>query len=229
MTPAEPPEELPADVREAIATSALELLTGAYAPPDLERARRGWRVAVATLVALVAMLGIVGVLRRGLALDRSIAEADRRRLALVEAAFVGRPGPPGVPAEMRLVAELRELRGTRSGDVPIPFDATDALAALVKVWPEGVELRPESIAVSERGISVRGEAKGHAETQILADALASLEGWRVEAPASRSVKDGVSFTVTLSRDTSTRNAAAMAPGQAPVGAVAGAKDGRATP
>ncbi|MBL8999274.1 MAG: hypothetical protein JNL44_18565 [Gemmatimonadetes bacterium] len=65
------------------------------------------------------------------------------------------------------------LAAARRDVLDLCFDATDALAALVKVWPEGVELRPESIAVSERGISVRGEAKGHAETQILADALAS--------------------------------------------------------
>ncbi|MFO0826730.1 MAG: hypothetical protein U0572_01165 [Phycisphaerales bacterium] len=208
LVPASLPEELPAEVRAEIAPARLELLHGEFEAPALRSARRRWRASVAAVAALLAVAAGAGFARHARALSRAAEEVEVRRQELLAAAFADRAPDPRLPAEMRLVAELRELRGTRAAGVPVPFDAADALARLLAQWPEGIDARPEGVVVAQRSIGVRGVARGADETQRLADALAGMAGWKAEPPQFRSARDGVAFTVSLSPD----DGAKVAPG-----------------
>ena len=195
------PSELPDDVRDEVGVERLELLHGAFEPVAIGHAKARRRLSLAAIAALMALVAGFGFVRHARAIGDASDAVESRRQQLISAAFADR-GASKLPVEMRLVAELRELRGTRATGVSVPFDASDALAQLLTLWPEGVEIKPEGIAVTQRSVSVRGSAKGADETQRLADALSSLKGWRAEPPQFRAARDGVTFTVSLVPDDS---------------------------
>jgi hypothetical protein len=192
-TPEALPDWLPQEVRDSVAPKSMELLHGPFEPQAVRRARRTFVLAASavTLCCLAALLA--GVVARGRALERAAAAADEQRDQLVRAALAGAPKRPGLPDDLRLTAELRELRGTRSQVAPVATDVAPALAGALGAWPAGAAAQLNSITVGPGTISFRGAASTQLELQRLMDAVAEIPGWRVSPAQFRVASDGVAF------------------------------------
>jgi hypothetical protein len=142
----------------------------------------------------------VGVLGRAKALDHATSVADARREELVRAALAGSPKRPGLPDDLRLLSELRELRGTRSTGAPSVDDVSPMLAATLAAWPNGVAAQVDSMAVSKAKITMRGQAITPLDLQSIVDGLEAIPGWRAAQPVFRIAKDGLAFTVEAASD-----------------------------
>lgn len=205
LVPSAIPEPVRAVLGETAATALgsddLNLLVGAFEPVAVGRARRRWLVSVASIAIVITSLVVVGVVRRGIALERAVGIVDERRAELLKAAYAGeRASASALPPEYRLVGELRQLTGTRSTDLPALFDAGPATAAIVAAWPEDVDARCDAILVTDRTATLRGTATDSAMVSRLEDAYRAVPGWTMQAsPQFSSSSTGVAFTITLTR------------------------------
>ncbi len=200
LTPEALPEWLSEDVRVQVEPASLELLHGEFEPRACRRARRMFALTVAASVAVAALILTAGVLGRARALDHATALADARREELVRAALAGSPKRPGLPDDLRLLSELRELRGTRSTGAPRVDDVSPVLAATLAAWPDGVAAQVDSMSVSKAKITLRGQAITPTDLQSIVDGLEQIPGWRAAQPVFRTAKDGLAFTAEAATD-----------------------------
>ena len=85
---------------------------------------------------------------------------------------------------MRLTAELRQLRQTRT-ESPIDTsiaDVTASLAELLSLWPVDLHVQTESISLTPNAITIRAGLSTSEDVQKLTDALAPLPGWGIDHP-----------------------------------------------
>lgn len=199
LVPDRIPDWIEQSMRDHVRPESLELLTREYEPRPVRRARVGFGVLVACLLAAGCFLAAWGVVARAASLARAAEDVDARRADIVRAAVSGSGATERLPPELRLAAELRELERTRAVELPATADAAPVLAALLALWPEGLDLRPDSILVDGRSVVVRGRARDAVAMQTLADALGRLDGWRLAPPEFRAATEGVDFTISLAR------------------------------
>ncbi|MBL9140568.1 MAG: hypothetical protein JNK53_01765 [Phycisphaerae bacterium] len=202
VVPASLPAWLPADIHSAVAPGSLELLHSEFEPRACRRARRTFALVVASSIAVAASVVAFGVAAKSSAIDRAIAAYDDRSEQLTKAALAGAPKRSGLPDGLRLTAELRELRSTRAGDAPTVRDSAPFLAMALAAWPEGTRAHIDSLSVTHRSISLRGQARSAEDYQRVMDALSALPGWRIGPPQFREAKDGYAFNAELAADES---------------------------
>ncbi|MCA9284394.1 MAG: hypothetical protein KDA22_04215 [Phycisphaerales bacterium] len=201
------PTELPPFVVESAAASGvggtvdvdrLNLLTGAFEPHAVGRARRRWLAHVAIAALSVAVLVFVGQWRRATAIDQAARGLAEDRLADLRTALPAGQQSAANP-ELALLAELRQLEQTRTAPPAAMRERSAAtiLAEVMRLWPRSVTARPDSASVSSNAIVLRGTAATSDDAQRLADAFRDLEGWTLEQPQFRAGAEGASFTVTL--------------------------------
>lgn len=197
VTPASIPVWLPPDARDSVDTAALEFLVDAFEPAACRRARRRCVLVAAAAVGLATGILALGVVAESRAIDRAIAACDERSVQLTQAALAGAPRRAGLPDGLRLEAERRELRGTRSGDAPAHRDVVPVLALALQAWPQGTRTHLDSVGVTAESISLRGQARSAEDYQRVIDGLSALPGWRIGSPQFREAKDGYAFTAEL--------------------------------
>ena len=194
------PDSVPDWAEAGVDPGLLELLSGTLEPRALRRARRRFVLMAAASILLASALAAGAVVAHGNALLRAAAVADERRAELVKASLAGSKSRPGLPDELRLTAELRELRGTRLADAPVATDAAPSLAEVLAAWPDGVSAQVDSLNVGALDASMRGQARSPEALRQVMDALGAEPGWHVGTPQVRVAKDGVAFTITASKE-----------------------------
>ncbi|MBS0191789.1 MAG: hypothetical protein JSR52_11625 [Planctomycetes bacterium] len=147
---------------------------------------------------LLATLSL-GLWRRSISLR---AQADLIDVAVSEA-MLKATGIGGSSAESRtaLDSERSRLLKTRTGNARrgLPPDASIGLAALLGAWPEGLEVRTQTIAATAQGITVAAEVPDQSCAQQLAKGLAGVDGWSLQSPRTHANGKAVRFDATLQR------------------------------
>jgi heme exporter protein D len=217
------PAELPDLVREAdpegrLRADHFNLMIEEFEPLTVRRARRRWLTAVVLLLAVAGVLVIIGVSRRTAALTDRIEDLERQERQRYEEVFGARQLaelPPGLTPERLLTAEVRQLRRTRS-DLPRDLQLSDApadLAALLSVWRRELDVRTESIVVSESSLEVRVVLPTGDDVQQFSDALGRLDGWSLQPLQTRTVEEGVRAVLRFERSAGSRAATKRAGGK----------------
>ena len=211
MTPASLPE-FAKDL--SVEPQALSLLTDDFQPRSVRRLKRQLLFRTVGVIAVMAVLIIIGLERRTASLRGQVDDAQSRRANLIASTLrdnLGHPPPTAnpQPIDLRFVSELRTLRQTRQvpttgddGNNGHSQDATTSLAALLHAWPRDLNVLAESLSITPSAMTLRGQAPQHADVQALADALGSLAGWRLEQPqvtASGSPQHGVNAVLQWKR------------------------------
>jgi hypothetical protein len=193
------PSQLPAGVeaRAGGGVAALNLLRGEFEPRS-ERARRGRRhLAGLAATALVAALVTVGFARRAAYWEAARVDAATSADALLKKVL---PPGGGMPPQA-LAGEVYRLQQASLATAKIkpPPDAAVALATLLSSWPTSVPSKPQSISVTESGITVSvllepGVKGGNAAGDRTRDFLAAFTpppGWTMLEPR---LTGGADFT-----------------------------------
>lgn len=151
------------------------LLTGAFEPTPLRKARLRRHSLAAATVFLCSLLAAVGLYRRALGWD-SMAESARSAAAQLAAAH----SPTGSPDE--LAAEAKRLRGSREAIARAtqPPDAALVLAATLQAWPAQVPSKPQSIAVTPTGVTISVAVEGDAAPFLRS--FTPPAGWSLDEP-----------------------------------------------
>lgn len=199
LIPAEVPDFVQSRVDEPLRPQDFDLLIGAFTPPEVRRAIRRLTITVAAIAALLGIALTAGFIVRGLAARRALETVDARRTEIVGAVMdqtaTGRPS--ALPPELRLVAELRELRSTRSSALPHLEDPSSIASSALGAWPSGISARLDRAKIAPNTVSLEGWAKDSGDAQRVADALGAIPGVRLEPPQVRAGNDGVTFTIVL--------------------------------
>jgi hypothetical protein len=203
------PAELPSFLPEVVAPEQFNLLTGLYEPRQVRRLRRLSNGALVCAIALIALLVCFGFARRTSDLRESAAAHEVAVYTVVERVIEPAHAQSHSTQQLflRLTAELRGLRQTRSTDVVDPelFDAPGSLAAVLAHWPSDIIVRTESLSVTRSTITLRANVASSADVQRLADALSDNPGagagagWTLQQPRVNSTRDGVACTITFVR------------------------------
>jgi hypothetical protein len=205
LTPSELPDFLDADQMPPL--SELNLLVGAFEPPEIRSARRRFVGSALAATVLVTTALVIGFISRGLAAQRALAEVDAHRDDIVRAVIATDPkAPSALPADLRLMAELRELRSTRSNEIPSIEDVSGLASAVLSLWPPEVTARLDSVRLTparstEGGdgpgapsVAVSGWSRDAGEAQRVVDALSLLTRAEVagaDSPAHRRAVSGL--------------------------------------
>ncbi len=195
------PQALPAFVEAPLDPAEFNLLTASLLPEAVRRLRRRAVSLAITVVIGSCLLLIAGLERRERAIQSHAAGALAAQAAIIERALgPAAPGGSAQPAQVRLVAALRQLEQTRREDPAVTglLDCSVVMSEFLKVWPAG-ELRvsTESIVVAPDSINVRAIVATMGDAQLLADALDRLSGWRLLQPQSEARKDDVIVSLRL--------------------------------
>lgn len=198
VTPTEVPATLAAPGDEGVEAARFNLLVGAFEPPT-QRARRVQRHLFAlTLTVLVGGLLLTGLVRRTAFWEQAAEDVTERTDRLVTAALPPGIPPQALPAE---VARLQRASLTASKFKPPP-DAALALAALLEAWPSGAPGAPQSLSVSETGITlsvlIEGQGEGgYDPAQAFLSAFQPPRGWVMLEPRLNSGPDFARIVVDL--------------------------------
>lgn len=197
------PTSLPAFMDRGIDARRLNLLVGPHLPPAVRRARARLPLVVAAGLLLCSVVISLGLQRRVRQIEQRSADLRAELLAVYEHALgpgarnaVGTSFPP----ERRILAELRQLEATRADPGPVGADRDGArtLASLLAHWPADAAVATDALLVQPNAIIIQGRSDRMADAQSLADALATMPGWAIRQPETRSGRSGVEFTVNLS-------------------------------
>jgi hypothetical protein len=171
--------------------SVLNLLVGEFEPRDQRRERERRQMMMLGTFVLVSAMAAIGLFRR-----TAQSGAVARDAALAAGRAVAAWLPPGAPPEA-LNAEVSRLKQASQATTqvnPAP-DAALALAALLRAWPATVPCKPQSIAVTETGITVSVLVEGDARPFL--QAFAPPEGWTMEEPRVNSADKFVRIAIDL--------------------------------
>lgn len=193
------PATVPTHLGVSVEAARINLLTGAMTPRAVLSLRRRTKVAGTVAALFVTALALVGMQRR---LDHARSQADilRASAAGLAAQIVPAPAGSSVPDFVRLTAELRSLRGTRTDGPPAwTSDAAADLAALLAAWPSNLQARAESLQISPTSITLTAILLSHGDAQRLAESLSVVAGWNLEQPQITALKDAIRATLRLTR------------------------------
>ena len=196
------PQSMPSFVDASIDPARLNLLTGPFLPKAVQHLRRRWLLHVCVIATLCASLLVLGLERR-VGLHRRAGDDLVAAQNTTIRQVLGTSVPfPGAGAELRLTAERRRLEQTRSDDITVTdvSSASTILARLLALWPQNLHAQTRSLSITARSITLRATVPTMADAQTLADAVAPLEGWRLQQPQSEARRDQVDVTLRFVTD-----------------------------
>lgn len=190
------PAEAPPFITRDVDVARLNLLTGEFEPPAVARLRRAARLLLIAILITCSALVTIGMELRSSQLR---AEADSIRQArsgvLDQVLANSDSGPSTQPPELRLLAELRRLRQTRSTpsvDAQLG-DAGAHLVALLAAWPQdrGLHAQTEHVSVTPAAVTLRAVLPTSDHAQRLAEHLRTMEGWHLQQPQVTGSRESV--------------------------------------
>lgn len=183
LTPASVPEHL-----TGVDLMAFNLLVGTFEPRQERTKRVRAQLSLLATVALLFALTTWGLVRRTAHWNAagSAAQTFMQSLAAGD-------DPSGVSIEL---ASLRQINEVMARVRPTP-DAAAALVELLTAWPTSVPCKPQSIAVSETGISISVTVTGDASAFLRA--FTAPTGWQLSEPRVNSMDDVTRILLQLQR------------------------------
>lgn len=195
---------IPMENRDAVEVESINLLVDRHEPAAVRsEVRRFLRDGVVLAILFMVAIGL-GITRRSGALDTAVADMALMRAGLYEQLYDPTVAPPSTqPPTVRLLAELRQLRRTRTGNNPDQdfqeSESSQSLQALLANWPRQHLMRTESISITPSSITLSGILPSAESAQAFATALASPTGWEAKQPQVSTMSDGVRLTLRLTR------------------------------
>lgn len=171
------PAELPPGLCDDPGAAArLNLLVGAFEPLVARRARtRRDVLRLATALLLIALI-TAGFVRRAAHWDGVAADARDAAQRLVERHALASADPQAVGAELAKV-QMAAMGAAAARPAP---DAALALCTLLKAWPASVPCKPQSIGVTESGVTVSILVEG--DPSEFLRAFTPPPGWTMNEP-----------------------------------------------
>ncbi len=223
LGPDECPPALRGDIGDAEACS-VNLLVGRHEPGDVRRLR-AWARRIPMLGAIVAIglfaCGLRIQANRALERTRLLRESVQAELskrlvqegensslpptpslregASATASTVGNDMASESELERslaRLLVRLQRTHGEKAGSV-LPPDAGDAMAAVLRAWPRGVETRTTRLSIGERTASLTIDVPDEKSAETLDGALAGIDGWELLPPQAQRTASGVQVSAML--------------------------------
>lgn len=196
------PNEVPAVIQADVSTYMLNLLVGDFEPCSVRRQRARARRQVVIVALICCALIVNGVHRRIAAMKDTIDAAYAARDELVAEVLPENTStinrlPPG----LRLAAELRRLRQTRTQPVMelVPTDVVPEFVKLLSLWPNDLHVQTDSMTFTPTNITIRSSLPRSADVQILADALMQLPHWQLQQPQVSTSRSTVSTSLQFKR------------------------------
>lgn len=184
------PDSVPTLGPEPVNPADLNLLSGAFKPRPLRRARARSHRCGALSLLLCAVIAATGLGRRAANWN---ALARHRHEATVRIA-------PDLPATDAEIVSLRaRLQGT-TGSASPPVDAAEDLALVLAGWPSVTACTTHSIAVGAHGASIAIQVEG--DPSRFLQALRPPSGWSIDEPRLNSVRGGTRLSLRMTREPS---------------------------
>lgn len=174
------PASLPAFVGAPVNTQHLNLLVGMFEPGPVRRARTLRHAVRASGILAVALLLSIGLVRRERASTIESKAARAATAALLESVSPGlRPRD--------LTSTLNGYREAAKAATALkpPTDAALAFARLLAAWPTSQPIKPQTIGVSEQGVSIALVVEGDPASFI--KAFKAPEGYTLDEPRLNAV------------------------------------------
>lgn len=151
------------------------LLVETFEPMPLRKARLQRHSIAAATVLVCGLFVAVGLYRRASGWEL-LADSARSAAAQIAAAH----SPTGMAND--LAAEARRLRGSREATAKAvqPPDAALVLASTLQAWPAQVPSKPQSIAVSPKGVTISVSVEGDAAPFLRS--FTPPAGWSLDEP-----------------------------------------------
>lgn len=190
------PAETPPLITRDVDVARLNLLTGEFEPPAVARLRRAAHLLLIAIVIICSALVTIG-----LELRSSHLRADTDSIRQARSDVLGQvlahsdSGPSTQPPELRLLAELRRLRQTRSTP-SVDAQTEDAgahLVALLAAWPQdrGLHAQTEHVSITPVAITVRAVLPNAGNAERFAEQLRALRGWHLQQPQVTGSRESV--------------------------------------
>ncbi len=194
------PAGLPAFITDAeIDTDRLNLRTGDFEPPILERQRSMLAIHAATAILVITAAIAITLNRKTDAANAAFSRAtvaldtERRRV------LGGAPSSTQDPA-LLMMAELDTLRRTRTASTPgAEQPVTTHLVALFDAWPNDLRTRAETIVVANDTISLSALLEANDAAETLRESLTAMEDWQLAQPRLNRQRDDVRVTLRMTR------------------------------
>lgn len=190
----------------------LNFLKDTYTPRRVRRLQSRWLATAAMLMLLLTVILVLGLERRVQSLNQ-LSENLRTHQSHIAAEIFGESAmTSALPPSLQLTAELRELRSTRSVDVPTlaQSDAAMMLADLLSHWPSELSMQTNSITITGEAITIQADLNESSDVQMLAQALEPMDTWSLRQPRVDSAGESVRATIQLARNSNVKS-----PGAAP--------------
>lgn len=168
------PDRIPDCVETNVDPEVLDLLVGDFEPPARRRARFRRHLALSATVFTCATLIAIGLGRRIMHWNDVAVTAREASVELASRVA------PGVVPEHLAMEVLRLRSAAEAQRVRSPRDAALTLASLLNAWPNATSITPQSIAVSDAGVSLSVSVEGEASAFL--GVLKPPEGWTLEDP-----------------------------------------------
>lgn len=197
------PEALPRFLSAELDPHSLNLLVGEFEPAPLARLRRHAAIHSIAVVLACSLVITIGLVLRARDLNQHAAQLHEMRSGMY-AQVLGQ-SQASVPApELRMLAELRQLRQTRARPPQDAFhqgdDVAMNLAKLLSQWPDESELlhlQTEHVSITPGVMTLRGHIPTTADAQKLAERFTSIGGWKLQQPQVSSSRDQVQASLRL--------------------------------
>ena len=176
------PEGFPECIGDAatFGPQELNLLIGEFEPPALRAARIKRHTLRAVVVVAVCILAAIGLFRSSRAWEENALTNTNAAMALLRDTVQGTRDADMANA----VTALRDA-SLAAGKLHQARDASESLAALLAAWPTKLPSKPQSISVTESGISISVLVEGDPTPFI--QALHAPPGWKLEEPRLNSI------------------------------------------
>ncbi len=193
----------------------INLLTGPFEPSEVRRLRCAAGREAVVIAAAALLILWMGAHRRTDALKTATADLNAIRSDVYSKLYDASAPPSNQPPELRLTAELRQLRATRAKQLGSlhQFDAARCLEAILSHWPRDHSERTESISVTSTSMTVTAMLPSAEQAQRFAGAFATVAGWQSSQPQVDSTGEGVRLTLrwqkTAENDANSRTSIAQ--------------------
>lgn len=194
-------------VAEEAVSAQLNLRRGALkAPSPLNRVRHAI-VAALLCFGLLAVVLLFGFMRHA-SLHEQRAEQAEQAVADIHESLLGEPPHDDTPAALvRLTSERRRLQaisGQSTQALPSPVAALNTLEQVLSALPKQVRYQIFDLHIDEQRLALDGVVRSHADADLIATALRSGTGFRVDPPHTHAQphheQSTVSFRISGTRD-----------------------------
>lgn len=200
------PDALPESVAQArhIDPGLINLLTGPHEPHLVRRERRRFLTLASALGALLTIVIMWGLERRIARADALANDVRQHARTIYERLYDPATTSPSVqPAPLRLLAELRQLRRTRSGAASATgieeSHSARTLASFLENWPRDHLMQTESLSVTASSVTLIGLLPSATQAQAFVEAFDPPTQWQASQPQVSAVSGGVRLTWRFSR------------------------------